>query len=74
MNKIPFDIKYRPEIEAGKYKVFFAEKPARIICWDKKSSRDGTIVVALVDDGKSEHTEYFYADGNAICVNSPSGK
>ena len=35
MNKIPFDIKYRPEIEAGKYKVVTGnDEQVRIVCWD----------------------------------------
>lgn len=33
--KIPFDVKYRPEIESGKYRVETREgKSVRIICWD----------------------------------------
>ena len=35
--KIPFDIKYRPQIESGEYKVETRDgKPVRIICWDRK--------------------------------------
>ena len=35
MKKIPFDIKHRPQIESGKYKVVTRiGKPVRIICWD----------------------------------------
>ena len=35
MKKIPFDIKYRPQVESGKYKVVTRiGKPVRIICWD----------------------------------------
>lgn len=33
--KIPFDIKYRPQIEAGKYKVVTRDgRDVRILCWD----------------------------------------
>ena len=32
--RIPFDIKYRPEIESGKYKIVVGERDARIVCWD----------------------------------------
>lgn len=72
MNKIPFDIKYSPEIEAGKYLVVFNDKPARIICWDKKHIMDSATIIALIDDGESEHTEYFYEDGSSICAISPA--
>ena len=35
MNKIPFDIKYRPEIEAGEYRVETREgEPVEIVLWD----------------------------------------
>lgn len=35
--KIPFDIKYRPQIESGEYKVETRNGlPVRIICWDRK--------------------------------------
>lgn len=39
--KIPFDIKYRPQIESGEYKVETRDgKPARIVCWDFQRSTD----------------------------------
>ena len=34
-----FDIKYRPQIESGEYKVFaheHEEQEVRIVCWDNK--------------------------------------
>ena len=41
MAKIPFDIKYRPQIESGEYKVESRDgRPVRIICWDKKDYPD----------------------------------
>ena len=72
MAKISFDIKYRPQIESGEYKVEFDGKPARIICWDKKRSKDNATIVALIDDGESEHTEYFFSDGMALCATAPA--
>ena len=37
MAKIPFDVKYRPQIESGEYKVETRDgRPARIVCWDAK--------------------------------------
>lgn len=57
MQKIPFDIKYRPEIESGKYKVKTnAGRPVRIICWDAKNE-DPLVqlpIVGLIDYGKRE--------------------
>lgn len=57
MQKISFDIKYRPEIESGRYKVETnAGRPVRIICWDAKSE-DPLVqlpIVGLVDYGKRE--------------------
>lgn len=48
--KIPFDIKFRPQIESGEYKVFaheHEEQEARIVCWDNKGEYP---IVALVDN------------------------
>lgn len=48
--KIPFDIKFRPQIESGEYKVFaheHEEQEARIVCWDNKG---GYPIVALIDN------------------------
>ena len=46
--KIPFDIKFRPQIESGEYKVFAHEgQEARIVCWDNKGEYP---IVALVDN------------------------
>lgn len=36
--KVPFDIKYRPQIESGEAKVVTRnDRPVRIICWDGSS-------------------------------------
>ena len=54
--KIPFDIKYRPEIEAGKYLVRTkGNEPVRIICWDRKSYFP---ILALID--RSSEAVYGY--------------
>lgn len=47
MAKIAFDIKYRPEIDAGKYKVKVEEHEARIVCWDYNG--DNLIVCVKID-------------------------
>ena len=56
--KIPFDIKYRPQIESGEYKVETRSgKTARVICWD----RVGTQLIVLV--GKDEDVLTYNLDG-----------
>ena len=63
--KIPFNIKYRPEIESGKYKVVseFGE-PTRIICWDSKY-HSNLPVIALIDDGDGEDMVHVSSDGKS---------
>ena len=52
MRKIQFDIKYRPEIESGRYKVVTRDgRNVRIICWDRRA---GVSLVALIDTPKGE--------------------
>lgn len=47
---VPFDIKYRKQIESGIYKVFTRDKqPARIICWDGELYENEQIV-AIIDE------------------------
>lgn len=59
--RIPFDIKYRPEIEAGKYLVETREgEPVRIICWDRRGVEP---IVALIGDGRLEEVDTFYTNG-----------
>ena len=54
--KIPFNVKFRPQIESGEYKVETRDgRSARIICWDKKNVNYP--IAALVT--KDDH-EYFY--------------
>ena len=61
-----FNIKYRPEIESGKYIVKTASgKKVRIICWDAVTQFNEPIV-ALVDyDGKEVAVNYT-KDGRYI--------
>ena len=66
--KIPFNIKYRPQIESGKYKVQTRDgSPARIICWDRHATEpnDDCILVALITlENNSESALYYYSDGH----------
>lgn len=49
---IPFDIKYREEIESGKYKtVAHNGQPVRIICWDARNYWD-TPIIGLYNNGE----------------------
>lgn len=66
MAKIPFDVKYKPQIESGEYKVETREgRPVRIICWDKKSEKKyGYHIVALIEFGpQNEESTYYTIDG-----------
>lgn len=48
MSRLKFDIKFKPQIESGEYKVETRDgKPARILCWDKVDEC-GQYIVALV--------------------------
>lgn len=63
MAKIPFDIKYRPQIESGKYKVFAYEhekQEARIVCWDNKGEYP---IVALIDNEPEKFDKYGRVPG-----------
>lgn len=61
MAKIAFDIKYRPEIEAGKYKVKVGENEARIVCWDYNGD---TTLIVLVKDISGERAFLYDTAGN----------
>ena len=66
MAKIPFDIKYRPQIESGEYKVETGDKKrVRIICWNRKVN--DSPVVALAYDAQKD-TEIFI---NASVLGEP---
>ena len=58
--KIPFDIKFRPKIESGEYKVVTEDdEPARIICWDSTINKERPIIAIVFDD----QIEQYKADG-----------
>jgi hypothetical protein len=55
-----FNIKYRPQIESGKYKVVTEDdEPARIICWDSTINKERPIIAIVYDD----QIEQYKADG-----------
>lgn len=67
--KIPFDIKFRPQIESGEYKVVTGDdRPVRIISWDKKVYGGRYEIVALVptSQGDTEAVQLYCPDGTFI--------
>ena len=67
MKKIPFDIKYRPQIESGKYKVQTRDGDSvRIVCWDAIGAQP---IIGLVYDMEAlcEVVEVFCNNGNYWC-------
>lgn len=67
MARIAFNIKYRPEIESGKYKVVTStNKPVRIICWDRVS-KDGQFedlkLCVLISEDNGESCYYYHLSG-----------
>lgn len=67
--KISFDIKFRPQIESGEYKVVTGDDRAvRIISWDKKTYGGRTDIVALVptSNGDTEVVQLYSPDGTLI--------
>lgn len=61
--KRAFDIKYRPQIESGEYKVETrGGKPARIVCWDFMRSADVfDLLVCIPADYENEEREVAYS-------------
>ena len=62
---IPFNIKYRPQIESGEYKVRTSSgKPARIVCWDFKTQFNDPILALITDrETGREYTCNYREDG-----------
>lgn len=70
--KIPFDIKYRSQIESGEYKVVTGDdRPVRIISWDKKVYGGRFEIVALVStsQGDTESVQLYCPNGTLIASN-----
>ena len=64
---IPFNIKYRPQIESGEYKVRTASgKPARVVCWDYKSQFKETIYVLITTSDGYEYGCPYTEDGRYV--------
>lgn len=67
MAKIPFDAKYRSQIESGEYKVETRDgRPVRIICWDrvaKENTDDDLNICVLVPEDNGEGVYYYHQSG-----------
>ena len=65
--KIPFDIKYRPQVESGEYKVETRDgRSVRIICWDRvaKDNTDADLnICVLVPEENGEAVYYYHQSG-----------
>ena len=68
MTKIPFDIKYRPQIESGEYKVMLdCGVEAEILAWDKPGE------YPIVCMAKKEGAIPFRTNNNGIAYHYPEG-
>lgn len=68
---IPFDIKYRPQIESGEYKVFNSSgMPVRIVAWDFKSQFKEPIYALITTSDGYEYGCSYTEDGRYIGNNS----
>ena len=66
--KIPFDIKYRPQIESGEYKVETRDgRPARIICWDIEYYYPQYKIGALIKNDAGEDF-FFLTEKGYFCI------
>ena len=76
MAKIPFNIKFRPQIESGEYKVETRDgRPARIICWDANCYTPIVFLATEHDDIDDNDKEYPYSCNNfgrSFSVDSPN--
>jgi len=62
--KIPFDIKYRPQIERGEYKLVTRDgRPARIVCWDALGESGELVVLVKSLNKKAETSLRYSKDG-----------
>lgn len=72
MAKIPFNIKFRPQIESGEYKVVTGDnRQVRIISWDKKTFDDFEIVgLVPTMQGNAESVQLYCPDGTLSTLGS----
>ena len=67
MGRLKFDIKFRPQIESGEYKVETRDgRTVRVICWDRAAKEDqpkDLKLCVLVPENGGEAIYYYYSDG-----------
>ena len=74
--KINFDVKYRPLIESGEYKVetVDGQHSVRIICWDAAGSQRNDDIIALVKGTLgSENIQRYDVTGHLISDSAKKG-
>lgn len=88
MRKIPFDIKYRPEIESGKYRLETQDgHPIRVICWDKDknytwavsswdedNNPDNQIVALASSESGCENVYVYWQNGQLVSDSANIGR
>ena len=68
MSKIPFDIKWKPQIESGEYKVETdCKEPVTIIKWDLKN--DNGNILCYYFDGKEDIP--YVTEGKDLFIITP---
>jgi hypothetical protein len=69
--KVPFDIKFRPQIESGEYKVETKDgRGVRIVCWDAKRTHNDCICGLMGEE--EEHPSFWQLNGCWWADNTPS--
>lgn len=69
--RIPFDIKYRPQIESGEYRVETqAGCPVRIVCWDMACELP-ILGLVLLNDEKAEETAVGFTNEGTNLLGDP---
>ena len=68
MSKIPFNIKFKSQIESGEYKVVtYSGEPVQIVKWDCKGKYP---LLACIFDGDTDDAAFFTHDGKGMGENS----
>ena len=64
MERIPFDMRHRPQIESGEYKVVTEMgEPVEIVKWN---CRGLTPILAVIDDGDTDDSCFYKEDGVSL--------
>lgn len=67
--KIPFDIKFRPQIESGEYKVETeAGFPAKVMDWDYNNKTCGKCIAIKVIEGDGDHGLLYTHKGKRASI------